>query len=286
MLLFVISKLASFTFWFSFLGFSFLGLVLPCIELFRKNTVNTKNFGNHPRLNFFFTFAGSGLVIGLGGIIAINDVANEEDMYQAKGQQILIYPIEANGVKNGVLTNAIFQVSASGQEVQFASGNLQLRSRDTAFIIAKEQYEYGDLLTWPQAHGAADGSKRWRLLTAAEWEYIVLHYPSKWAKVNGTPGLIIVPSTTDIPLDSNEYDVSSWYAMQAKGAVFLPAAGKYDAAAKKYINEPGTSGFYRYESGPKSRGRGSYVFPNMDIDHSGGSRYGAVSVRLVENCSY
>lgn len=283
MLLLVISKLASFSFWIIFIGFSLWGLILPCFKAFRERTVNTASFGKHPRLNFFLTLSCAGLILGLYGAYMINDIANEEDMYEAKGRQILVYPTEANGVKNGVLTHAVFRVSSSGQKIQFSSGNLQLRSSDTAFIIGKEQYEGNDLLTWPQAHGAANGSKRWRLLTAKEWDYIILHYPSKWAKVNGVFGLIIVPDTSVIPLDNNEFDLSSWYAIQSNGAVFLPAAGKYDAAAKKYINEPGTSGFYRFDSGPDSKGRGNYVFPNMEVDHSDASRYGAVSVRLVRN---
>lgn len=82
----------------------------------------------------------------------------------------------------------------------------------------------------------------WRTLTYSEWYYLLFsrpHYANLYSKgrVDGIRGLILLPDDWQISekdkftpngknWDTNDYTVTEWRKLEAKGAIFLPAAGK------------------------------------------------------------
>ena len=81
----------------------------------------------------------------------------------------------------------------------------------------------------------------WRTLTYAEWNYILTgrnsaQYLRSQATVCGVHGYVLLPDDFNLPeglswnyqtndWDTNTYGPQAWSAMEATGAVFLPAAG-------------------------------------------------------------
>lgn len=84
----------------------------------------------------------------------------------------------------------------------------------------------------------------WRTLTIDEWNYLFYSRNNASSKfgtgnINGVGGLIILPDNWELPSGCifnagfassknwvrNSYSLSQWYAMEAAGALFLPAAG-------------------------------------------------------------
>lgn len=107
----------------------------------------------------------------------------------------------------------------------------------------------------------------WRTLTKDEWNYLCNDRANaqnlcNWGTVKGIWGCIILPDDWTTPSglsftssqddwSSNTYDVTQWSQMEAKGAVFLPAAGTLRA----YVNDVGYYGYY-WSSTPYDRDGG------------------------------
>ncbi len=82
----------------------------------------------------------------------------------------------------------------------------------------------------------------WHSLSRGEWHYLLYYRANASAKrafgsVNGVHGLILLPDSWTLPEgcsftteanggNSNNYTQTEWAAMEAAGAVFLPAAGR------------------------------------------------------------
>lgn len=158
----------------------------------------------------------------------------EQAKYRPKGANVRAYN-NKYGVNRGLLTNAVFQVSDNGKKVCFSSGNMQVRLNDTTFTIAQHQYETigvndscRDLLNKWEIEAVDLGNRKWRILDYEEWEYILAHYPHKWATVSEVDGLLIVQNNMRGLLDNiTNVNRTNWLKMQKNGAVFLPAAGFY-----------------------------------------------------------
>lgn len=97
----------------------------------------------------------------------------------------------------------------------------------------------------------------WRVLTSAEWEYLLRGRTDAVSKcgaaaVGNVVGMVILPDSWTAP-DSlsfvgsfasglfNTYNEEEWKRMEANGAVFLPAAGRRDGVD---VSDVGISGTY------------------------------------------
>ena len=114
----------------------------------------------------------------------------------------------------------------------------------------------GDFEDWGHNSIINGGNQKnlWRTLTQDEWVYLFQtreDASSKYgaAKVNGKPGIVLLPDEWTLPSDcgftpgmlssedwnsvpsTNNYTDATWPAMEAAGAVFLPAAGVRDVTA-------------------------------------------------------
>lgn len=103
--------------------------------------------------------------------------------------------------------------------------------------------DYSHFVGWGvNAITGGGAANTWRTLSVAEWAYIFVIRPNASSKrglatVNGVQGLVLLPDNWTMPNGitsfnttlsdwaDNEYDVSQWAQMEARGAVFLPAAG-------------------------------------------------------------
>lgn len=132
-------------------------------------------------------------------------------------------------------------------------------------ITVKPSGNHFTLQSGFKANGEAD---TWRVMTAAEWSYLINNHTCAVGKVNGEAGLIILcdgfsypegcstlnptcgngstlPVNTGYP--DNNYDVTSWSKMEANGALFLPAAGRRNGGTGGEGNI-GTEGLYTSSS--------------------------------------
>lgn len=122
----------------------------------------------------------------------------------------------------------------------------------------------GEFKDWGATMGAG-----WRTLTKDEWTYLLNTRTNAADKlsqaiVNGARGLVVLPDDWTLPegcsftagsensFESNEYfaegAVNNWSAMEAAGAIFLPAAGLRDGTS---VSDVGSAGLY-WSSTPSS----------------------------------
>ena len=122
----------------------------------------------------------------------------------------------------------------------------------------------GEFKDWGATMGAG-----WRTLTKDEWAYLLNTRTNAADKlsqaiVNGVRGLVVLPDDWTLPegcsftagsensFESNEYfaegAVNNWSAMEAAGAIFLPAVGLRDGTS---VSDVGSAGLY-WSSTPSS----------------------------------
>jgi len=154
---------------------------------------------------------------------------------------------------------------------------------------------------WGVYQFGMDAESGWRTLTRAEWEYLFKSRSTtsgvRYAKatVNGVSGVILLPdnwstsyytltstNTQGAEYTSNTINLSDWTnSLEAKGAVFLPAAG-FRAGTDVY--DFGSRGLYWSSSANEDFGDRAYAVNfngyNMNLGSSD-SRYSGASVRLV-----
>lgn len=106
---------------------------------------------------------------------------------------------------------------------------------------------FTDWGTYPISNGGETGGL-WRTLTYNEWHYLFVNnrgntgFPFGRGIVNGIKGVILLPDSFVKPdgiaftalrinedWNTNVYTLEDWTAMEEAGAVFLPAAGYYNA---------------------------------------------------------
>lgn len=163
---------------------------------------------------------------------------------------------------------------------------------------------YGDFVDWGTVPGIGDG---WYTLNSAEWLYLFgmetngedksdhARYRKYFrATVNGVIGVVLLPDDisdiSDIPTEENRgtastfagkiYTIDAWNALEAKGCVFLPAAGDRSGSEVRNYNE----GYY-WASNPfeNMSSNASCVFFDKDeiSPGAGRGRFLGHSVRLV-----
>lgn len=138
----------------------------------------------------------------------------------------------------------------------------------------------------------------WRTLTEEEWNYILTgrnlaQYLRSQATVCGVHGYVLLPDDFTLPeglsweysaknWDTNTYDAQAWSAMEATGAVFLPAAG-YRSETR--VEQVGSKGYYWSASCSSQTFAYFMNFESGDVSVNGSRRYFARSVRLVRAVS-
>ena len=157
-----------------------------------------------------------------------------------------------------------FTVNEKGDQVQFAPGNLQYVVSTGTWQFAASQtqvvgvsksyatnhpdnYDVADLFHWDVDYSNSISSD-WRMLTKAEWEYLLReeepgdgHGPiiAGQASINGTlNGLMLVPDgwhefgelkfyPSPSNWTKNSYSVENWEQLETSGVVFLPCVDRY-----------------------------------------------------------
>lgn len=201
------------------------------------------------------------------------------------------------------IDNSLFSVSGS-KKVRFSKGNLWYTN--SAYTFHTQQYDCNngtsqsesnkDLFSWTDFSTAVSG---WNILSADEWQYLVNTRPgNRFAKacVNSVNGLIIFPDTYHHPIaqalvkvnvsgsmsySENTFTLEQWGAMEAAGAIFLPAAGYHNGTT---VASYGAEGDY-WSSTPDIEGKYKRLeFKSNEVTTANGaaSSYG-YSVRLVKS---
>lgn len=151
----------------------------------------------------------------------------------------------------------------------------------------------------------------WRTLTKDEWQYVFNERSASTVngtsnarfakgKVNNVYGMILFPDDYEHPSDLtapfgindtgntgwnyNSYSESDWALMEAKGCVFLPAAGRRNESALEYVRSVG----YYWSASYINHSKAYLVFfNNSALDpHENNNlsyRYYGYSVRLVRD---
>ena len=193
-----------------------------------------------------------------------------------------------------LIGDAVANNAINGNKTVSANGTVDLFGWSTAatyYGINKswnnDDYA-GDFVDW----GALMGTE-WRTLSRAEFRYIVFDRAQAFNKqgkatVNGVSGYIFLPdawtlpsglSFTPSPSDytTNQYDGANWEAMEAAGAVFLPAAGDR-SGTDIYMYDYG----WYWTSTSTVDDKAYYLyFYEKSRDFVEHNRYDAKSVRLV-----
>ena len=142
----------------------------------------------------------------------------------------------------------------------------------------------------------------WRTLTAVEWDYLFNTRADAFSKrgmgnINGVGGLIILPDSWTLPSECtfrygcasssdgwtyNSYTLAQWEAMEAAGAVFLPAAGVRQSTNVSYVDNWG----YYWSSTPYITINSAYYmdfyYGNIDALNFD-NRCNGLSVRPVQD---
>lgn len=145
--------------------------------------------------------------------------------------------------------------------------------------------------------GVIDGISGWRTLSGSEWKYLIEDRTDASSKrgraeVHGVRGALIFPDNFTMPAGIsftpgsgngntgwyiNEYTDEQWSALEAAGALFLPAAGQRDGET---VSFNGQYGYYWSNSGGSDMARPLRI--TINIETVGWmSRYLGFSVRLV-----
>lgn len=204
----------------------------------------------------------------------------------------------------------LFSVSKSKQ-VRFAKGNLVYSG---SYHFAAHQYDYGGRFGWGTGskpnlkstdyfhdYNTFDDwgshiSGGWRTLSANEWHYVVFDRTDASSKcgaatVCGVHGIILLPDIwsggtfvagSGNDWNMNVYSASSWSAMEAAGAVFLPVSGIREGLS---VSDVGLLGAY-WSSTPVDENRASVLYIggyNVIAGEFGIYRSLGLSVRLVQD---
>lgn len=201
--------------------------------------------------------------------------------------------------------NALFSVS-SDKKVRFSKGNLWYTG--SGYTFHNNQYECNgtsqsasdkDLFPWKDTTYISG----WDVLSAEEWNYIVNNTSRtaiRFVKacVNNVNGLIIFSDTYHHPIaqalvkvnvdgsmnfSDNTFTTDQWNAMEAAGAIFLPAAGYLNGST---VESYGGEGDY-WSSTTDGDGKAKRLeFKNNEVTTANGvDRSYGYSVRLVKEAT-
>ena len=164
---------------------------------------------------------------------------------------------------------------------------------DKSLVGTSAYYDWG---VYTAISNGGNQTVFWRSLTKAEWEYLLdtrknAQFLRSQATVNNVKGYVLLPDDFKKPSDitwshqtndwtTNTYSAEQWSALEALGAVFLPAAGYRHHS---YVNSMQSSG--DYWSATECYSYHAYYFTVGSGGASMGSnyRYRGLSVRLVKD---
>ena len=169
---------------------------------------------------------------------------------------------------------------------------------------SKDYDDYsGPFVDWGTNKIGSDTPNTWRTLTYDEWRYLLLERPNYSelcgaAQVNGVNGLIFLPDTWVCPKGitfksgfHRDYSVEAygqyqtftadqWSALEAAGAVFLPASGGRYGSHVNYVQ---FNGYYWSATESSSNGAKYLTFYSDEAYVGSYSRGLGNSVRLVKD---
>ncbi len=235
----------------------------------------------------------------LPGAFTIN--ANGDKIVFSKGNlQATTTDLGANWTWNfapnqwSLIGNAVANNAIKGNKKVSANGTVDLFGWSTAatYYGINESWNNGDYAGDFVDWGALMGTE-WRTLSRAEFRYIVFDRAQAFNKqgkatVNGVSGYIFLPDEWELPsglsftpspgdYTTNQYDGANWEAMEAAGAVFLPAAGDREGT-DIYMYDYG----WYWTSTSTVDDKAYYLyFYEKGRDFVEHNRYDAKSVRLV-----
>lgn len=152
-------------------------------------------------------------------------------------------------------------------------------------------YDWGEAYIM-DSKGTIYPPKTWRTLSINEWNYVLNGRNttnktySKWVKVDGKNGIIILPDGSDINLNNyNNIDVSTWKNLEKQGVAFLVAADagiEYEGSWYTWHNN---NSCWYWTSTNTSIDQARHVDSDMpNISASGNSGQGnKMNVRLVKD---
>lgn len=115
---------------------------------------------------------------------------------------------------------------------------------DESLVGTSAYYDWG---VYNAISNGGNQAGSWRSLTKAEWEYLLdtrknAQFLRSQATVNNVKGYVLLPDNFKKPSDitwshqtndwtTNNYSAEQWSALEALGAVFLPASGRRDGSS-------------------------------------------------------
>ena len=162
----------------------------------------------------------------------------------------------------------------------------------------------GSFVDWGTNQIGADAPNTWRTLTGDEWNYLLKNRPNASslcgvAQVSGVNGLILLPDTWVCPEgisgftpgfvewegegynQHQQLGPDTWAALEASGAIFLPAAGQRSGGSVGVVNK---WGFYWSALTAYHNSSAYYLrIEDCGISMSQSSRDTGFSVRLVKD---
>ena len=197
------------------------------------------------------------------------DVVGSPSQYETSTSSYFVYPGNVEGSDNGSIGE-----DYAGWIDLFGWGTSGYRDRHP-YSVSVDASDYGDgasdisgtYYDWGVYNAISNGGDIpgiWRTLTSDEWYYLLNRRTSAHFKHgpgsiqledNSTVnGWILLPDVWELPdgctftdgqflmynnFDLNTYTLSQWAAMEAAGAVFLPAAGSRNGAVVSFIGGHG-----------------------------------------------
>ena len=197
-----------------------------------------------------------------------------------------------------------------GSTVRFAPGNL-VYDASTGYGFTAHQFDYGGYFGWGTGSDPTYYSNDWydytifddwgnhieggwRTLSETEWKYLIGDRAGAadkcgTARVCGTNGLILLPDNWEgdpIALSCDNYDkcvldVDAWSALEADGAIFLPAAGYVSNNSEPH--GVGAMGYYWVHDVDGTSSSGTRLtFNSNDVWTIFNYKNEGLSVRLVQ----
>ena len=193
---------------------------------------------------------------------------------------------DGNNATSGLAENVAY--------IDFFGWGMWLSGQDPT-KSSKTNSDYLSSVTSGEFSGTSAIGSEWATLSTAEWQYLFNTRANAaqlygHGKIDDVCGMIILPDGWIAPDGisftpgksewSNVFSAEQWTAMEASGAVFLPAAGRRQGTSVKYA---GSYGYYWSSSANDNNfARGMYFY-SARLSPTNGYRYFGFSVRLVRS---
>ncbi len=239
------------------------------IDLFGWGTSGYDNTANDPNAIFYQPWSSSSQSLST---IKIDSTLNC-DMYEITGECVWEYTF-LDGTYN-----------------RYGYGPSQGMAAES-LVGTSAYYDWG---VYNAISNGGNEAGSWRSLTRTEWEYLLntrknAQFLRSHATVNGVYGYVLLPDDFKKPSDitwshqtndwtTNTYSAEQWSALEALGAVFLPAAGYRDGTNVGYVQNGGYWSATEYGSDFADCLYFYSKAARMDNYH----RDGGFSVRLVKD---